>query len=552
MDNRKNMRFERIFGCTRRCAPSLRPCQAVAQAGATVTAFFEGEAYRKGECGVAIVYVRNIDGKPLMPTTRCGHVRILLKQGKAKVVERIPFTIQLLYATPDVTQPLFLGIDPGRTNIGLCVVKGSGEACLTAQLITRNKEVPKLMAERKGHRTKHRGYGRRQKKRRRARKAGTVKAESFERKLPGCENPIVLHDIRNKESRFNNRTRPEGWLTPTANHLLQTHLNAVKKLSKYLPITDVVLELNAFAFMAMDNPGIRPWEHQQGQLFGKGSVEDAVFAMQDGHCLFCEKGIDHYHHVVPRHKGGSNTLPNIAGLCEKHHGLVHTDAKWAVKLAEEKDGLNKRYGALSVLNQILPKLEADLAALYPGHVYCVSGRDTKTYREANGIAKDHWLDAFCIASIVLGTKASVSATKPMTMFQFRRHDRQACHQEMLNRKYVLDGKVVATNRHKAYEQNDISLAEYRKALTARLGREGAEAVISQLTVREHPPRMKNLHRALPGSIFVDEKDGKTYVLQGSHGTHNGKPNYFVDTDGKKHLASRCKFIQKNSGLRLVG
>lgn len=33
------------------------------------------------------VYVLNKDGKPLMPTTRCMHVRHLLKNGKARVVK---------------------------------------------------------------------------------------------------------------------------------------------------------------------------------------------------------------------------------------------------------------------------------------------------------------------------------------------------------------------------------------------------------------------------------------------------------------------------------
>ena len=533
--------------------PSLWQCKAIAQAGETVTAFYEGESYREERCGVAIVYVQNKDGKPLMPTTRCGHVRLLLKQKKAKVVETRPFTIRLCYTTPDVTQPLYLGIDPGRTNIGLCVVEENGEAVLAVQVITRNKEIPKLMTARKTHRTKHRQYGRRAKKRRRARKAGTVKAETFERKLPGCEKPIVLHDIRNKESRFSNRTRPSGWLTPTANHLLQTHINAVKKLAKYVPITDVTLELNSFAFMVLDNPDIKPWEYQRGQLFGyKGSVNNAVAATQNNHCIFCKSAITRYHHIVPRHKGGSDTLPNIAGLCEKHHALVHTKDDWAEKLSAVKSGLNKKYGALSVLNQIIPRLNKELAAMYPEHAYCIRGKDTKAYRDANGISKDHWLDAYCIAAVVLGTDAITPEIKPLTMLQFRRHDRQACNQEMLNRKYMLDGKVVATNRHKAFEQENISLDEYRDVLTQRIGDKGATAIISQLKVKEHPPRMKNMHRSLPGSIFVDIQDGGTYVMQGSKGFHNGKPDYFVDVAGKKHLASKCKFIQNNTGLRLIG
>ena len=59
---------------------------------------------------MSTVYVLNKDGKPLMPTTRGGHVRHLLKEQKARVVRAKPFTIQLLYETNDVVQPLYLGI----------------------------------------------------------------------------------------------------------------------------------------------------------------------------------------------------------------------------------------------------------------------------------------------------------------------------------------------------------------------------------------------------------------------------------------------------------
>lgn len=90
---------------------------------------------------MSTVYVLNKDGKPLMPTTRCGHVRHLLKEQKARVVTSKPFTIQLLYETDDVVQPLYLGIDPGRTNIGVAVVKADGTAVFTAHLETRNLAV---------------------------------------------------------------------------------------------------------------------------------------------------------------------------------------------------------------------------------------------------------------------------------------------------------------------------------------------------------------------------------------------------------------------------
>lgn len=43
-----------------------------------------------------MVYVQDIDGKPMMPTTRHGKVRRLLKDNKAVVVNTCPFTIKKL------------------------------------------------------------------------------------------------------------------------------------------------------------------------------------------------------------------------------------------------------------------------------------------------------------------------------------------------------------------------------------------------------------------------------------------------------------------------
>ena len=204
---------------------------------------------------MGIVYVLSNDGEPLDPTTRCGHVRWLLKQKKARVVATKPFTIKLEYDVPhpDQTQKYVLGIDPGRTNIGVTVVRENGESVLNVEVQTRNKEVPKLMAARAASRRAHRKNGRRDVRRRRAKAAKTTKAKTFDRRLPGCEKPITCHDIKNKKARFNNRKRPKGWLTPTARQLLLTHLNVVKRVKRFLPISKIVLEVNRFAFMKICN-----------------------------------------------------------------------------------------------------------------------------------------------------------------------------------------------------------------------------------------------------------------------------------------------------------
>lgn len=509
---------------------------------------------------MSTVYVLNKNGKPLMPTTRCGHVRRLLKEQKARAVASKPFTIQLLYETDDVVQPLYLGIDPGRTNIGVAVVKTDGTAVFTAHLETRNKEIPKLMKKRKDSRRARRTNGRRCRRQRRAKANGTLskkcvkqttaqngsvskqakKIGVIKRHLPGCKKEVLCIGIKNKEAKFNNRTRPEGWLTPTANQLLQTHINLVKKIQKFLPISDVVLEVNKFAFMRLDNPNIQKWQYQQVPLYQKASLEEAVSEMQEHHCLFCKNTIDHYHHVVPQHKNGSNTIDNIVGLCTKHHDLVHKETAWQEKLAKKKTGLNKKYGALSVLNQIILALTKGLSSLFPKHFFVTTGKNTYDYRTAHNVSKDHWLDAYCIACSVLPNDvcdSSINNHVPYELKQFRRHDRRALHKENMSRVYTLNGKKVATNRHKAIEQTTDSLEEFRQ-------RQPND--VYKLKVKEHHHEYRNPKRNFPGCVFLVGKH--THVMQGTSGSHNGKADGYYDTNGNSYSSGKCKFVVKNKGI----
>ena len=70
-----------------------------------------------------LVYVLKQNGQPFMPTERFGKVRRLLKEGKAKVVRREPFTIKLLYEPEtDVVQECYCGVDTGSKHIGVAIV----------------------------------------------------------------------------------------------------------------------------------------------------------------------------------------------------------------------------------------------------------------------------------------------------------------------------------------------------------------------------------------------------------------------------------------------
>src|SRR5260370_2495153 len=78
-----------------------------------------GEEYQTSErmVNVMFVYVLNCHCEPLMPC-QPRKARLLLQEGKARVVRMVPFTIQLLYGTSGYKHELSLGIN-ARTHLVL-------------------------------------------------------------------------------------------------------------------------------------------------------------------------------------------------------------------------------------------------------------------------------------------------------------------------------------------------------------------------------------------------------------------------------------------------
>ncbi|MFR3808856.1 MAG: RRXRR domain-containing protein [Lachnospiraceae bacterium] len=108
----------------------------------------------------------------------------LLNTGKARITQHVPFTIQLLYDNIPVLQPITFAEDPGRTNIGMATLSLEGKLLFSAICETRNKEIAKLMEDRKNHRRASRYGERRGKRDWLAKQFGTVlKAGMMMRKL---------------------------------------------------------------------------------------------------------------------------------------------------------------------------------------------------------------------------------------------------------------------------------------------------------------------------------------------------------------------------------
>lgn len=92
-----------------------------------------------------MVYVLSIDKQPLMPIRRHGKVRRLLKEGKARVVRREPFTIQLLFETDNNVSHLVLKIDTGSKYIGAGVTDDNACVYYASEVEIRNDIHTKMV-----------------------------------------------------------------------------------------------------------------------------------------------------------------------------------------------------------------------------------------------------------------------------------------------------------------------------------------------------------------------------------------------------------------------
>src|SRR5216110_599155 len=98
------------------------------------------------------VYVRNQDGTSLMPCTPA-KARKLLQAGKAKGVERCPFTIQLNWQCEGQVQEVTLGIDKGSHVTGMSCV-GNGSVLLATEIHHRQDVKEKMDARRRHRRSR--------------------------------------------------------------------------------------------------------------------------------------------------------------------------------------------------------------------------------------------------------------------------------------------------------------------------------------------------------------------------------------------------------------
>ena len=344
-----------------------------------------------------MVYVISKNGQPLMPTENHAKVRILLKNKKAKVIKTCPFTIQLAYDSTHYTQEITLGVDSGSKHIGLSATTKS-KVLFESDVELRNDIVHLLSTRRQNRRT------------RRNRKT------------------------RHRKPRFDNRIRKEGWLAPSIQNKVDSHLTVIRKVHEILPVTKIIVEVASFDIQKIKNPAISDTEYQQGEQSDFWNVREYVL-FRDGHTCQCCKGkskdrILNVHHIESRKTGG-NAPDNLITLCETCHTGYH---KGIVKLPKTiHRGMQFKDAAFMGIMRWA--FYNRLKEIYP-NVSLTYGYITKNNRIRNCLPKEHYIDARCIS----GNPKAISDGTVYYQKKVR------CHNRQIHKNSILKGGIRKRNQ----------------------------------------------------------------------------------------------------------
>lgn len=352
------------------------------------------------------VYVLSKRGKPLMPCSP-RKARLLLKQGKAKVKTRTPFTIQLAEATGETIQHITLGVDSGYSSIGLSAITEKSEL-YSSEVVLRTDTV-KLNSERRQYR-----------RARRYRKTWY------------------------RKPRFLNRKKPKGWLAPSIQNKLDFHIKAINQVKANLPISKINIEVAAFDIQKIKNPDIEGTDYQYGVQKGFWNVREYVL-YRDGHtCQHCKgKSKDpilEVHHLVSRQIGGDRP-DNLITLCSTCHSKASL-GKLTLKVKPSK-GFKAETFMSMVRWRLVNKLRETGNTV--SHTF---GYITKSKRVELGLPKSHINDAFVIAGgngqkrlsisyfikqvrkcnrkLRRGNRSHIKNTAEREVFGFRQWDKVSC------------------------------------------------------------------------------------------------------------------------------
>lgn len=312
-----------------------------------------------------MVAVISVNGIRLIPTHE-SHARRLLKKGLAKIYRYRPFAIQLLYESTTETQPVEYKTDTGYQHVGISICSEKHEF-VNEQRDLLADEIEKYNDCRKYRRTRR-------------------------------------NRLRYRESRFDNRKKPEGWLPPSTRNRMDTQLKLFDMYNSVYPITSAVFEMGKFDIQALKaiedgSPLPEGVDYQHGEQYGYETLRQAVFTRDKFTCQCCGRSIKdnailHEHHVGFWKGDRTNRMSNLMTVCEKCHTSANHQKNGKLYGIEPKLGTLKE---ATFMNVIRWQFYNRLKEAFPDvDIKITYGSMTSIKRKQLHITKTHANDAYAM------------------------------------------------------------------------------------------------------------------------------------------------------------
>ncbi|GAA6618517.1 RNA-guided endonuclease IscB [Scytonema sp. NUACC26] len=386
------------------------------------------------------VFVIDTNKKPLN-SIHSAQARQLLRNGKAAVFKRFPFTIILKEARPDVpVEPLRIKIDPGSQITGIAIVNDTtGEVIFAAEIKHRGFAIHESLTSRK--------QLRRSRRNRKTRYRQPPISEWFRK---GNKQPCP-------------KKRREGWLAPSLKSRVDNIKTWVERLRKVASIEAISQELVRFDMQLIRNPDIHGLEYQQGTLFGY-ETREYLLEKWNRQCAYCSvKDVAfQIEHIHCRAKGGSNSITNLTVSCKK------CNQKKGIK--DIKDFLKKDPVRLEKILKQAKQLLTDAAAVNTTRLALLktlkatglpvetgSGGLTKFNRTKQELSKTHWVDSACVGQST--PILNIKGVRPLLITANGHGTRQICRTD----KYGFPNRHCSrTKFHFGFQTGDIVKAVVTK------------------------------------------------------------------------------------------
>lgn len=419
----------------------------------------------------------------LMPCSE-KRARLLLSRGLAVVHRIYPFTIRLKQRVGGEMQPVQLKLDPGSKTTGVALVvllKDRIKVLHLFHLHHRGQAIKDALEARRGHRRMRRSK------------------------------------LWYRPARFDNRVKPDGWLPPSLQHRVDTTVSLVNRLSRLAPVSEIMAESVKFDMQLMDNPEIVGKEYQQGTLAGY-TVKEYLLEKHNHTCAYCG-GVSgdpvlEVEHIVPRAKGGTNSIKNLTLSCKccNQHKNADSLEDWVNRLGKSKLDTARKAGIKRVasgkaetlkhaaaVNATRNRLVKDLT-LTGLPVQTSTGAQTKLTRHEQQIPKDHCLDAVCVGVVdkpIIDWQKPILNIKAMGRGAYQRA-------QVVNDSGLVGSHKTKTKVNFGFQTGDI-----------------VKAIVPEFNERKKPLKTAGIH---VGRISVRSKPSAK--ISGKHGKVDGiNPKY---------------------------